>query len=504
MKTAFMMAVLAATFLLAVSHDAAAQDREAQAMRLFDVSERIQRSGPCGDLSFLWLTNPNMITFLDTLLSGAYDNDGPKLAEYIACFEHQRAFVRIRTVIHAAFPGTEAAFKVAEVGYFTDADIDEFIWLLEGTVKPVTAGGSKAALNGPDVASLPRIRPTTIVPTTGDKADAGTLVDREQGKANGAGTRIAALDVSGTVRTPLSGSRRTFTGTGAVVAPADSEQAGPRGVHAQDGTLEKVNGYRIARLKPSRPIPPSEEAVAALQESLQREIQEFATLVPNGDDSTRISQRIQRSRTGPTPRAQQQVQVASALAERLRRTAELQAGNRFGTQRRSLARSSLENQRTKIVTPEIVEVTLAAGDEVKITVFGEDDLSGEFRVDATGHLSLPLIGRVAAAGGSADQLEAFIATTLRVDGYVKRPRVNVEILSLRPIFVIGEINRPGSYPYSTGLTALKAVALAGGFTYRARKTVLYVVRDPQQGERKIRVDGLLRPGDTIRVRERWF
>lgn len=150
------------------------------------------------------------------------------------------------------------------------------------------------------------------------------------------------------------------------------------------------------------------------------------------------------------------------------------------------------------------EVTLAAGDQVKVTVFGEDDLSGEFEVDAGGHLLLPLIGRIAAAGGSADQLEALVVTTLRQDGYMKNPRVRVEILNLRPIFVVGEVNQPGSYPYSTGLTALKAIALAGGFTHRAKKKVLFVTRDREQGENELTVDNIVRPGDTIRVRERWF
>lgn len=499
MKTLIMMATMAAVISLAVSHVAVAQDRETHAMRLFDVSERIQRSGPCKELTFLWLTNPKMIAFLESLLSGAYDDDGPKLLEYIACFEHQRAFVRIRTVIHAEFPGTKAAFKVAERGYFTDADIDEFIWLLEGTVKPVTAGGSKQTLNGADLAS-----PTQIRPTTSAKADAETLIDRAQGTVDGADARMAALDVSRTVRTSPSQSRRTSIDTGAVATPADREQSSQRGAGAQEGTLEEADGNRITHLKPLGPIPPSEEAVAALQQSLEREIQEFATLVPNGHDIPRASQRKLRSRINPDRRAQPQVQETSALAERLRRMGELRARTRFGIPRRSFALSSPENQRTRIFQPGTARVPLAAGDQVRVTVFGEDDLSGEFEVDATGQLSLPLIGRVTVAGGSADQLEAFVATTLRLDGYVKRPRVSVEILSMRPIFIMGEVNRPGSYPYSTGLTVLKAIALAGGFTYRAKRKVLFVTRDPEQGEQEIRVDNLVLPGDTIRVNKRWF
>ena len=135
MKTTLTLAASAAAVLLTVSHVAVAQDRETHAARLFDVSERIQRSGPCSELPFLRLTNSKMIAFLSSLLSGEYDDVGAKLPQYIACFEHQRLVVHLRTVIHGEFPGTEAAFKIADEGYFTEADIDEFIWLLEGTVK---------------------------------------------------------------------------------------------------------------------------------------------------------------------------------------------------------------------------------------------------------------------------------------------------------------------------------------------------------------------------------
>ena len=147
--------------------------------------------------------------------------------------------------------------------------------------------------------------------------------------------------------------------------------------------------------------------------------------------------------------------------------------------------------------------TLAAGDQVRVTVFGEEDLSGEFEVDAAGQISLPLIGKIRAAGGGADELGASIVTAL-LDGYLKHPRVSVEVLNFRSIFVMGEVNRPGSYPYSVGLTALKAIALAGGFTYRAKKKVLFITRDPESGEQEIRVDNFVLPGDTIRVKERFF
>ncbi len=149
--------------------------------------------------------------------------------------------------------------------------------------------------------------------------------------------------------------------------------------------------------------------------------------------------------------------------------------------------------------------TLDSGDRVKVTVFGEEDLSGEFEIDSTGEIAMPLIGKVAAAGGSVGDLEDAVETAL-LEGYLRNPRVSVEVLSFRSIFVLGEVNRPGSYPYSVGLTALKAVALAGGFTYRAKKNGLLIQRaiEPEKGEQKASGDIAILPGDIIRVRERFF
>ena len=151
------------------------------------------------------------------------------------------------------------------------------------------------------------------------------------------------------------------------------------------------------------------------------------------------------------------------------------------------------------------ESILASSDRVKVTVFGEPDLSGEFEIDATGFISMPLIGKVAAANGGTRRLEAAIEEKL-LDGYLKYPRISVEVLSLRSIFVLGEVGVPGSYPYTVGLTALKAVALAGGFSYRAKKKGLRVTRasKPEMGEQRISGGEMIFPGDIIVVPERLF
>ncbi len=151
------------------------------------------------------------------------------------------------------------------------------------------------------------------------------------------------------------------------------------------------------------------------------------------------------------------------------------------------------------------EAILASGDRIRVTVFGQPDLSGEFEVDAAGFVSLPLIGKVVAANGGAQRLEAAVEKKL-LDGYLKNPQISVEVLSLRAIFVLGEVGVPGTYAYSAGLTALKAVALAGGFSYRAKKNGLRVTRasEPEKGEQRIAGGEVIFPGDIVVVPERFF
>lgn len=322
MKTMLAMATMAVAFSFEVSNIAAAQDREAHATRLFDVAERIQQTGPCSDLPFLWLTNPKMIAFLDSLLSGGYDNAGPMLPEYIACFEHQKAVAKIRAVIHADFPETEAALKVAEVGYFTESDIAEFIWLLEGTVIAETNNKSVAGLDGSDVArrsgykSLSEIRTAT-------GATAG--LDSERKRDTGIDPQIAALGDIGTGR------------SAGVATPTDAEQGRTRGTGEQVGAFDESSSAKIPHHKPPAPSAPSEEAVVALLESLDREIRESAAPAPNGDGTARAFQRKKPLPGSPTPIALRKIPEESALAERARRFRERRGNARIGPRRLSFA-----------------------------------------------------------------------------------------------------------------------------------------------------------------------
>lgn len=147
---------------------------------------------------------------------------------------------------------------------------------------------------------------------------------------------------------------------------------------------------------------------------------------------------------------------------------------------------------------------LGAGDKLRIVVFGEDDLSGEFEVDSGGSLSLPLIGEIVAAAKTPRDLERDVARTLS-DGYLVNPRVSIEVLNYRPFFILGEVKEPGKYPYVNGMTVLNAVAVAGGYTYRARKDQIVIVRGGDSGRETMAQEGSsVLPGDIIRVPERLF
>ncbi len=148
---------------------------------------------------------------------------------------------------------------------------------------------------------------------------------------------------------------------------------------------------------------------------------------------------------------------------------------------------------------------LGAGDKLKITIFDEPDLSGEFELDGGGGVALPLIGQMQALELSPRELEARIEAKL-LDGYLLRPRVSIEVLSYRPFYIMGEVNQPGSYPYRAGLNVLNAAALAGGFTYRADEGDIEISREAVAGGGRFEAVPLteIRPGDVIRVKERLF
>jgi polysaccharide export outer membrane protein len=153
----------------------------------------------------------------------------------------------------------------------------------------------------------------------------------------------------------------------------------------------------------------------------------------------------------------------------------------------------------------IEDYRLGIADKVRVTVFGEESLSGEFVVGSNGKLSLPLIGETQAAGFTIGQLQDEISRGYR-QGYLNEPRVSAEVLNYRPFYILGEVEKPGEYPYTNGLTILNAVATAGGFTYRADMRRIFVKRAEGDAEEEFLLTTSTRiaPGDTIRIRERLF
>jgi len=148
---------------------------------------------------------------------------------------------------------------------------------------------------------------------------------------------------------------------------------------------------------------------------------------------------------------------------------------------------------------------LGSGDQVHITVFGQPDLTNSYQVDGSGMLAFPLIGRVQAGGLTAAQLQHEITSKLSPD-YIRNPSVSVEVLNYRPFYILGEVNKPGAYPYVTGMTVINAAALAGGFTYRAKDDDFQIKR--LDGGKHVELDATddtpVRPGDVITIPERFF
>ena len=150
--------------------------------------------------------------------------------------------------------------------------------------------------------------------------------------------------------------------------------------------------------------------------------------------------------------------------------------------------------------------TLDSGDKIRVVVYGEESLNGEYSVGPAGDVAFPLIGNLPAKGKSVAELQSAIAAKL-ASGYILDPRVSVEVLSFRPFYILGEVNRPGQYPYATDLSVEQAVATAGGYTYRASKSKIFI-RHVGKGEVEYKLGKgkivWVRPGDSIRVGERYF
>jgi protein involved in polysaccharide export with SLBB domain len=149
--------------------------------------------------------------------------------------------------------------------------------------------------------------------------------------------------------------------------------------------------------------------------------------------------------------------------------------------------------------------TLGAGDMVRMIVFNVPSISGEFIVSDTGILSLPLVGDIPSAGKTVGAVRDAITREL-ANGYLRDPRISLEVLNYRPFYILGEVQKPGEYPYSSKLTVMQAIAKASGFTYSAARGKVFIKSANEPGERRLKLtpDLMVRPGDTIRVGQRHF
>lgn len=148
---------------------------------------------------------------------------------------------------------------------------------------------------------------------------------------------------------------------------------------------------------------------------------------------------------------------------------------------------------------------LGAGDEIKVTVYDEPDLSGSFVVDGQGRIAMSLVGQVQVGQLTLDEAADHLEARLK-DGYLRDPQVTAELVKGRPYYILGEINKPGEYPFVSGLTVMNAIASAGDFTYRADRTRILIKRKDSPNEEEVVLTPTtpVQPGDTIRIRERFF
>jgi protein involved in polysaccharide export with SLBB domain len=148
---------------------------------------------------------------------------------------------------------------------------------------------------------------------------------------------------------------------------------------------------------------------------------------------------------------------------------------------------------------------LQAGEKIRVNVYGEASLSGDYQIDPSGFVSLPLAGTLKAAGLTQAELEQALAKKFRNE-YLKNPKVTVSVIEFRPFYIIGEIEKPGAYPYTSGLNVLSAIAIAGGTTYRASKSTILIQHPGEAGLREYPLTSAIPilPGDIIRIPQRYF
>jgi polysaccharide biosynthesis/export protein len=148
---------------------------------------------------------------------------------------------------------------------------------------------------------------------------------------------------------------------------------------------------------------------------------------------------------------------------------------------------------------------VGAGDKLTIRVIGEEELTNDYLVDGSGHISMPYVQSLDVGGRTTPQVERLIAARLR-KGFIRDPKVSVQVTELRPFFILGEVSDAGSFAYQSGMTVQNAIAIAGGYSARADQGAVLITRRNTSGTATVKspVTTQVYPGDVIYVRERWF
>ncbi len=226
----------------------------------------------------------------------------------------------------------------------------------------------------------------------------------------------------------------------------------------------------------------------------------YATMIPPTQDDLANQPAPLAAQPAPMAAPTQHVQVGPDTAQPQVAQAPAPYQPRYATQAPQLdPRETV--QVTGLRQSEDGMYRLGPGDKLRVTVFNEPDLSGEFSIDGQGFVRLPLVGQVQAAGLTSFSLEARIGDAFTNGGFLVNPRVAVEITTYRPFYIIGQVAKPGEYAYVNAMTAPNAIALAGGFTEGAVESEVRIRRQGDPKEREYRVDETTRvyPGDVIRV-----
>jgi len=160
---------------------------------------------------------------------------------------------------------------------------------------------------------------------------------------------------------------------------------------------------------------------------------------------------------------------------------------------------------TTLPSVDLVQYKLTPGDRLKLEVFREESLSGEYVINDQGKVGLPMVGDIQAAGKTLSELRSELTTTLG-QGYVRNAKINLDIVSYRPIFILGEVEKPGEYAYADKMSVFALVAKAGGFSYRANEKVVYIrhANEATETAYELTSGASVLPGDTVRIGPRYF